>query len=143
MNADQLAALAAKVRANPACAQLIANRDCEAIAAIASIGRVRANMREIGNGTILEVLGIVAGNSLLDILLSTALDSPFRHVKPLIEQGRLLIGSGLVQATVQSFVPGVLTQAQADALCELGHDPHPYRASEIGEALFNTDGTEK
>jgi hypothetical protein len=28
-------------------------------------------------------------------------------------------------------------------LCELGRDPHPYSASEIADALFNTDGTEK
>ena len=131
------------IHANPACTAAIAAKDCSAIAAIMSVGRTRANSREIGNGTILEVLGITAGNLLLDTLMSDDAESPFRHVKPLIEQGRLLIGSALVQATVQSFVPNTLNQAQADSLCAIGRDANPYTVQEIAEVLFNPDGTEK
>lgn len=112
--------------------ELIASRDEAAISRILSVGRMRANTREIGNGTILEVLGIVAGNALLDVINA---DTNFRYAKPLIEQGRLLIGSTLVQATVKSLVPAVLTQAQSDALCALGLEDDVVSVYDIARAL--------
>ena len=116
------------------CSQaMLASRDFEAIAAAVSIGRTKPNAKEIGNGTILEVLGLTSGNALLDVV-NTVPD--FRYVKPLVEQGRLTVGSELVQATVQSLVPiGVLTQAQADALCALGFDPDPVTAQQVSDEL--------
>ena len=132
------------ILADPSCDTARAARDCAAIAAIRSVGRTKANAREIGSGSIIETIGIDAGNALLDVLMSSDPTSKFRHVKPLIEQGRLLIGSPLVQGTVRGFVaPEILTQVQADALCALGLDPHPYTAQEIAAALFNDDGTPK
>lgn len=128
------------ILADPACATALAARDCVEMARIRSIGRTRANTREIGNGTILEVLGIASGNALLDVINGNA---DFRYVKPLVEQGRLLIGSALVQATVQSMVPTVLTQGQGDALCALGKEPDPLTAHDVAEAVFNADGTLK
>lgn len=83
---------------------------------------------EVGNGTILEVLGIAAGNALLDVIYS---DANFRHVKPLVEQGRLSLDSTLVQMTLDSLVPAVLTQAQADKLKNLCVQPCS-RAEELG-----------
>jgi hypothetical protein len=118
---------------------LIASRDFDAIAAAVSVGRTKPSTREIGNGTILEVLGLATGNALLDVV-NTVPD--FRYVKPLVEQGRLTVGSTLVQATVQSLVPmGVLTQPQADALCALGFDPDPVTALQVNQALVSDDGT--
>ena len=112
---------------------LLASRDFDAIAAFVSAGRTKPSTREIGNGTILEVLGLTVGNALLDVI-NTAQD--FRYVKPLVEQGRLTVGSALVQATVQSLVPmGVLTQPQADALCALGFDPDPVTAQQVSDEL--------
>ena len=112
---------------------LLASRDFDAIAAFVSAGRTKPSTREIGNGTILEVLGLTVGNALLDVI-NTAQD--FRYVKPLVEQGRLTVGSALVQATVQSLVPmGVLTQPQADALCALGFDPDPVTAQQVSDAM--------
>lgn len=117
---------------------LLASRDFDAIAAFVSAGRTKPSTREIGNGTILEVLGLETGNALLDVV-NTAQD--FRYVKPLVEQGRLTVGSALVQATVQSLVPmGVLTQTQADALCALGFDPDPVTAQQVNQALVSDDG---
>lgn len=119
-------------------AALLASRDFEAIAAAVSIGRTKQSAREIGNGTILEVLGLTVGNALLDVI-NTVPD--FRYVKPLVEQGRLTVGSALVQATVQSLVPmGVLTQPQADTLCALGFDPDPVTALQVNQALVSDDG---
>ena len=118
---------------------LIASRDFDAIAAAVSVGRTKANTKEIGNGTILEVLGLETGNALLDVINSAP---NLRHVKPLIEQGRLTAGSPLVQATVQALVPmGVLAQPQADALCALGFDPDPVTALQVNQALVSDDGT--
>lgn len=117
---------------------LLASRDFDAIAAFVSAGRTKPSTREIGNGTILEVLGLETGNALLDVV-NTAQD--FRYVKPLVEQGRLTVGSALVQATVQALVPmGVLTQPQADALCALGFDPDPVTALQVNQALVSDDG---
>lgn len=128
------------ILASPACADALAARDCEELARIMSVGRTRASHREIGNGTILEVLGLAAGNALLDEINGNA---DFRHVKPLVEQGRLLIGAALVQATVQSLVPAVLTLAQVNSLCALGKEPDPLTAQQVAEAMFNPDGSVK
>lgn len=75
--------------------------------------RTKTIPTEVGNGAILEVLGMTAGNALLDVI-NTVPD--FRHVKPLVEQGRLRLDSALVRATLDSLVPAVLTKAQADTL---------------------------
>ena len=117
---------------------LLTSRDMTAIAAAVSVGRVKPNDLEIGNGTILETIGMTAGNSLLDVINNTA---AFRYVKPLVNDGRLKVGSALVQATVQSLVPSVLTQAQADALCALGKSPDPISEFDARKALFAIDGT--
>ncbi|MRV72563.1 hypothetical protein GJ700_12680 [Duganella sp. FT92W] len=130
-----------QVHANPACAEALAAKDCQALAAIMSADRTRPNNREVGNGTILETLGLVAGNALLDVLHT---DTTFRHVKPLLDQGRLLIGSPLVADVLRQLAAAnVITQAGADALIALGREPDPLTAQELAAALFNDDGTEK
>jgi hypothetical protein len=121
-----------QIQALPDSAALVAARDDGAIAAALSVGRKKPNAREIGNGTILETIGLAAGNALLDVI-NTVPD--FRHVKPLVEQGRLVIGAPLVQATVHSLVPSVLTQPQADALCALGFDDDPISVNAVSDAL--------
>ena len=114
-------------------ATLLASRDFDAIAVAVSAGRTKPNSKEIGNGTILEVLGLTTGNALLDVI-NTVPD--FRYVKPLVEQGRLVASAPLVQATVQSLVPmGVLTQLEADALCAQGFDPDPVTAQQVSDAM--------
>lgn len=113
-------------------AALIASGDTQAIADTLNVGRKRPNKREIGNGSILEAIGLAGGNALLDVI-NTVPD--FRHVKPMVEQGRLLIGSPLVQATVQSLVGTVLTQGQADALCALGFEPDPVSELDVRIAM--------
>ena len=113
-------------------AKLIASRDYEAIAAAISVGRVRPNAQEIGNGLVLEVLGLAAGNAFLDMINSVA---DFRHVRPLLEQGRLRIGSPLVKATLTGMVPSVLTAAQAKALLALGMEDSPVSPARVANAM--------
>jgi len=142
MTPEQQAALRAQAHGNPACAQPLATRDLDELARILSIGRTRSSAREIGNGTILEVLGVDAGNKLLDHIAAA---DELRHVRPLLEQGRLMIGAALVQGALQSYVQldDVITQADADKLCALGLDPSPLMPQQVAEALYNPDGTEK
>ena len=129
-----------EIYANPACADAITARDCHALVGVMSAGRTRFSQREIGNGTILETLGLASGNALLDVISG---NPSFKYVKPLVEQGRLLIGSVLVRATLQSLVPAVLTQLEANRLIALGVEPHPYTVTEIADAMFNADGSLK
>lgn len=103
---------------------LLALHDTNAIANVINSGRVKPNKIEIGN-------------ALLDIIYT---DSNFRHVKPLVEQGRLTIGSPLVQGTIQSMVGAVLTQEQANMLCSIGMDLDPIDELEIRKVCWSDNG---
>lgn len=105
------------------CPQLVALGNFHDIAAVVNVGRVKANKVEIGNGTILEVLGLTLGTAVLDIIHSTP---AYKYVLPLLDQGRLQIGSAVAQSAVQAFVTaGLLTQEQADSLKNIGLNPDP------------------
>lgn len=100
----------------------IAERNFHIIADVVSTGRTRPNQREIGNGTILDVLGLTKGNALLDLIHG---NPQFKYVVPLLDQGRLIVSSTLVASTIQSLVPALLTQEEADALLSIGHTADP------------------
>jgi hypothetical protein len=142
MTLDQMEALRAAARGNPACEKPLADKSIVELARILSIGRTRPSALEIGNGMILQALGVEAGNKLLDHISSA---DELRHVRPLLEQGRLTIGAAVVQAALQSFVglSDVLSQADADLLCALGLEPDPLTPQDVAEALYNPDGTQK
>ena len=141
MTPEQQAQLRAEARANPACAEALAVRDIDELARLLSIGRTRASAREIGNGTVLETIGIDAGNKLLDHIAGAA---ELRYVKPLLEQGRLVIGSPVALVALQAIVDaGVLTQNAADTLRALGTELDRLTPQAVAEALYNPDGTEK
>lgn len=140
MNPEQQASLRARAHNDPACAEALAARDCAALAEILSAGRTCGNDREIGYGTILEVIGIEAGNALIDFIQGA---QDMRHVVPLLEQGRLRIGSALVQATLRAMAATVIAPADAEVLCALGQQSDPFTAQQIAEALFHPDGSEK
>ena len=113
--------------------ELIASKEHGEIARVLSIGRTRPSSREIGNGTILEVLGLTAGNVLLDAI-NNAPD--FRHVKPLVEQGRLIVGSPLVAVALAGMVAGgVIKQADADKLLAIAVEPDPVSVQAVVKAM--------
>lgn len=112
--------------------ELIAAKEHGQIAALVSVGRTKPSTREIGNGTILETIGLQYGNAMLDVINNTP---DFRHVKPLLEQGRLIIGSPLVVAAVQGMVPAVMPQAVADLLLALTVEPAPVSVQEVIKAM--------
>ena len=108
--------------------ELIAAREHGQIAALVSAGRTKPSGLPVGKGTILETIGLAAGNAFLDVIDN---QPDFRHVKGLVAEGRLIVSSPLVTATIQSFVPAVLTQAQADALFALAVVPAPVPVQEV------------
>lgn len=112
---------------------LIAAKEHGQIAAIVSAGRTKPSTREIGNGTILEAIGLTHGNAMLDVIYT---DPAFRHVKPLLEQGRLIIGSPLVVQTIQGMVAGgVIPAATGSALLALTTEPAPVSVQEVIKAM--------
>ena len=118
--------------------ELIASRDHQAIADAVNVGRTKSSSTEIGNGTILEALGLTLGTTVLDVIYNTP---SYKYVVPLLEQGRLLIGSALAQGAVQAFVPALLTQEQADSIKSLGNTPDQISEFDVRCALYATDGT--
>lgn len=113
--------------------ELIAAKEHGRIAAIVSAGRTRPSAREIGNGTILETIGLQHGNAMLDVVYN---DPQFRHVKPLLEQGRLIAGSPLVVQTIQGMeAAGVIPSAAGAALLALTVEPAPVSAQEVIKAM--------
>lgn len=125
---DEILALPAAIRDT---------QDAQVIADALSVGRTRLEATEIGNGSILETIGLAAGNALLDVI-NTAPD--FRYVRPLLEQGRLRVDSVLVRATLDSLVPAVLTLAQADALKALAAVPDPVDEYSVRVLSWSDDG---
>ena len=120
---------------------LIASRDCHAIAEAVSIGRTKPSNINIGNGTIIAALNdLTTANALLDVLHT---DPRFKYVVPLLHQGRLIVSDTMVVQTLQAFVPSILTQAQADKLIAIARAPDPVSFTEVAEALYNADGSMK
>ena len=131
----------AAIAADAALQALAGARDVDALVAALSAGRTRLVRVEVGNGTVLEALGLSVGNALLDVLYSSP---QFRHVKPLLEQGRLRLDAPLVRATVQGMVGQQIAasitfdQSSADALLSLAVEPDPVSADAVWIAI--TDG---
>lgn len=141
MTPADLEALRTIAHADPACAEAIAARDLDALAAILSAGRTAPSDVKIGNGTILDQLGLVDGTALLDYINT---EPSMRYVKPLLEQGRLEISKQSVQDAIRAMAAGgVTSQANADKLIALGFAPAPVSRLDVEAALFNPDGTLK
>ena len=137
MTADEIRAA---IAADPALQALVP--DSQAIADALSVGRTRWKHTEIGVGTIIEVLGLAAANPVLDALYASP---DYRHVKPLLDQGRLrldVVGqAGMLQPLVTG---GLLTQAQLDALIARAKEADPVDEYQVRVAIhYNADGTRK
>lgn len=117
---------------NTKAAAYIAVKEHGKIAELVSVGRTRPSTLTIGYGTILETIGITDGNKVLDVFTT---DPAFKYVKPLLEQGRLIAGSPLVVAAVQSLVPLVITQVVADKLLALTKVPDPVSVDQVINAM--------
>ena len=137
MTADEIRAA---IAADPALQALVP--DSQAIADALSVGRTRWKHTEIGVGTIIEVLGLTAANPVLDALYASP---DYRHVKPLLDQGRLRLDVVAQAGMLQPLVTGgLLTQAQLDALIARAKEPAPVDEYQVRVAIhYNADGTRK
>lgn len=113
----------------------------KAIADIISVDRTRPKAFEIGKGTIVEVLGLAGANAFLDIIDG---DATYRHVKHLLQDGRLRVDSALVVQLVQGFMQaGVISANGGAALLALGREPDPVTAAEVSRAVRGPWGDEE
>ena len=129
----------AAIAADPALQALVPNT--QAIADALSVGRTRWKHTEIGVGTIIEVLGIATANPVLDALYAAP---DYRHVKPLLDQGRLRLDVVAQAGMLQPLVTGeLLTQAQLDALVARAKEPAPVDEYDVRMAIYNDDGSLK
>lgn len=130
------------VHSTPECATALAEKDCDTLVELMNNlhPRTKPSTVSIGNGTVLDVLGFAAGTTFLASIFD---NQQYRFVVPLLEQGRLEIFNQTAQQAIQSFVPSLLTQEQANKLLALGFVTYPYDVVEMHEALFYPDGTEK
>lgn len=129
----------AAIAADPALQALVP--DTQAIAAALSVGRTRWKHTEIGVGTIIEVLGLAAANPVIDALYASP---DYRHIKPLLDQGRLRLDVVAQAGMLQPLVTGeLLTQAQLDALIARAKEPAPVDEYAVRVAIYNDDGSLK
>lgn len=127
----------AAISADPALQALVP--DTQAIADALSMGRTRYVETQIGVGTIIEVLGLAAANPVLDALYASP---DYRHVKPLLDQGRLRLDSVAQAGMLQPLVTGgLLTQAQLDALIARAKEPAPVDEYAVRVAIYHDDGS--
>ncbi len=129
----------AAIAADPALQALVP--DTVALAATLSAGRTRWKHTDIGVGTIIEVLGIAAANPVLDALYASP---DYRHVKPLLDQGRLRLDVVAQAGMLQPLVTGgLLPQVQLDALVARAKEPAPVAEYDVRMAIYNDDGSLK
>ena len=134
MTADEIRAA---IAADPALQALVP--DTQAIADALSVGRTRWKHTDIGVGTIIEVLGLAAANPVLDALYASP---DYRHVKPLLDQGRLRLDAVAQAGMLQPLVTGgLLTQAQLDALIARAKEADPVDEYAVRVAIYNDDGS--
>ena len=127
----------AAIAADPALQALVP--DTVALAAALSVGRTRYVETNIGVGTIIEVLGLAAANPVLDALYASP---DYRHVKSLLDQGRLRLDVVAQAGMLQPLVTGgLLTQAQFDALIAWAKEPAPVDEYAVRVAIYNDDGS--
>ena len=131
-------ALIDDIRALPA--DLLATRDTAQIAAaLPPVSRLVPT--EIGNGTVLETLGLAVGNALLDVLYNAP---DFRYVKPLLEQGRLRIDAPPARAALDGIAAAGIAAgfgaAQAEALKALAEQPDPVDEMDVRRACWSDEG---
>ena len=118
--------------------ELRAQRNTQAIADALSEGRTKLVCTEVGNGLILNTIGLTSGNALLDAIGG---NTNFKYVKPLLEQGRLDVSSALGQGALDGYAQAaVITQAEADALKALGQVADPVSEYEVRCLCWSDDG---
>lgn len=139
MNPEEIRAAFA---ADAALAQMIP--DWQGIADILSAGRTKFVSALAGKGDVITLIGFEVGNAFCDVVDA---NPNFRHVKHLLEAGRMDVGLLITRGMIQSMVgielaEGVtFTQDHANALYSIAVQPDPVNEYDIRSAVFNNDGS--
>lgn len=113
--------------------------DTASIAAVLSIRDTVKVKTEVGVGLILETIGLESGNALLDAIKTTP---EFRHVWPMIEQGRLYLSSPLVELGLDALVQSeVISSSEMQQLLSLCLRPIEVSEDDVKRAIWNDDGS--
>jgi len=113
--------------------------DTAAIAAVLSIRDTVKVKTEVGIGLILETIGLESGNALLDAVKATP---EFRHVYPLLEQGKLDLSSPMVEMALGMLVQGeVISSSEMQQLLSLCLQPVDVSEDAVKRAIWNDDGS--
>lgn len=97
--------------------------------------------REVGIGTIYEVLGATSAAAMLDAIYSSPI---LKYAGALLERGKLDISSNAVAQAIALLVSDdVITQQEADNLLALGIKVKQPTQPELQVALINDDGSLK
>lgn len=96
------------------------------------------NTIRIGIGTVLDTLGLVSGNQLLDAIKNTP---DYRYAWYLLEQGSLDINSPLVEQALSLLVQAeVILQSDKDKLLDVGMKPVNVSTSDISRLIWDDNG---
>ena len=105
----------------------------QAIADALSVGRTKTVAYEAGKGDVIQILGFEAGNALCDAIDNNPV---FRHVKHLLEAGKLRLDLSATQMALAGVVQaGVITAEQAGMLTGLTQVSNPVTHQEVTFAI--------
>ena len=148
-------ALYDEIHSRADCAAALASKDCNALAAIVSVGRksirsrfvtARTILAEIsGGGTVLKALEKAAippaTPSATDIEVSASVEYALKFLG---QPEGLDAGTPAVQGLCDLLITrGALTAAQGNALKALASQSTPVTAQEVASVIFNPDGSTK
>lgn len=162
---------AAEIRNNPACADALAARDCDALAAILSVGRTQYVTTMITERGVRAALSVPAASQFIRLLKACAEATATPEwlaatltavgVAPALHQdyfdaiasayGWLRQGAGIDigSASARGMLDIIAASdpakfgATSATLKALASVPHPYTPLEIAEILYNPNGTDK
>lgn len=110
----------------------------EAVAKLLSTQKQVMSNFMIGKGDVISTLGLTVGNAFLDVIDS---NSNFRHVKHLLQEGRLLLNDSITLLAINSMVGSNISetvlfdQSHADALTSLAMVPDTVTHQEVTLAI--------
>ena len=82
---------------------IVASKNEAAIAEAFSVGRTKLVKTEIGIGTVLDVMGLAAGNAFLEFIFT---NNDFRYVKEIVKEGKLDLALSSVRTHIDTLVAG-------------------------------------
>ena len=122
--------------------ELLASRDYDLIAQTVSAGRKTVVKSLHGIGSIIEILGLEGGPSVLNSLEQLKpLNQAVKWGWILLEKGELDFGSDTTRLMIDSLtVSSVLTAEQSNLLKSLAERDNPVSEFEIRKALWSDEG---